>query len=190
MEFNQKMFEDAIIFATQKYSGMKRKGTDRPYILHPLEVAAIVNTMTNDYEILAAAVLHDVVEDTGTGIMEIRQRFGDTVADLVASESENKREEQPAEQTWQIRKQETIDHLMSEDRIGVKMIALGDKLSNVRAMQRDYAELGEALWNRFNQKDKSKHAWYYRSIAASVKELSGYPAWLEYDLAVKGLFGI
>jgi myo-inositol-1(or 4)-monophosphatase len=68
------------------------------------------------------------------------------------------------------------------------MIALGDKLSNVRAIYRDYQALGDKLWDRFNQKDKSEHGWYYRSIADATKELSKYPAWQEYERLVSILF--
>ena len=90
-------------------------------------------------------MLHDVVEDTDTTIDEIAELFGDRVAYLVDSESENKRENLSAESTWKVRKQETLDHLKTAP-IDVKMITLGDKLSNIRAINRDYNALGEALW--------------------------------------------
>ncbi|MBO5221836.1 MAG: bifunctional (p)ppGpp synthetase/guanosine-3',5'-bis(diphosphate) 3'-pyrophosphohydrolase [Clostridia bacterium] len=70
----------AIVFATNVHSGQFRKSTDIPYILHPLEEAAIVGTMTTDDEILAAAVLHDVVEDTDTTVERVRELFGDRTA--------------------------------------------------------------------------------------------------------------
>ena len=68
------------------------------------------------------------------------------------------------------------------------MIALGDKLSNIRAIYRDNQRLGDQLWERFNQKDKSEHAWYYGEIAEATKELAMYPAWQEYDSLVKRVF--
>lgn len=158
------LLNKAIVFATSAHEGQLRKGTQIPYILHPLEVAAIVGTMTTDDEIIATAVLHDVVEDTDTTVEQIKERFGDHVAALVSSESEDKRENLSAESTWKIRKQETIDHLKTAP-IEVKMITLGDKLSNIRAIHRDYNAIGDELWQRFNQKDKNEHYWYYRSIA-------------------------
>ena len=57
------MFEEAVKFATQAHAGQKRKGTNLPFIIHPLEVASIVAAMTTDEEMLCAAVLHDVLED-------------------------------------------------------------------------------------------------------------------------------
>lgn len=177
----------AIVFATNVHSGQFRKSTDIPYILHPLEAAAIVGTMTTDEEILAAAVLHDVVEDTDTTVEQVRELFGDRVARLVASESENKREDLPAESTWKIRKEETLQHLKTAP-TEVKMITLGDKLSNIRAIYRDHVSLGDAVWDRFNQKDPKEHHWYYQSIADYMPELSDFAAYKEYVELIQKTF--
>lgn len=177
----------AIVFATNVHSGQFRKSTDIPYILHPLEAAAIVGTMTTDDEILAAAVLHDVVEDTDTTVEQVLELFGDRVARLVASESENKREDLPAESTWKIRKAETLQHLKTAP-TEVKMITLGDKLSNIRAIYRDHVSLGDEVWNRFNQKDPNQHHWYYQSIADCMPELSNFEAYKEYVELIQKTF--
>ena len=150
-----------------------------PFNHHLLEAATIVGTMTTDDEIIAGAVLHDVVEDTGATVEQIEALFGTRVAGFVASESENKREDLPAESTWKIRKQETLDHLKNAP-VEIKMMTLGDKLSNIRAIYRDYMTIGDELWQRFNQKDKSQHCWYYISIADCLDELSCYWVYKEY----------
>lgn len=181
------VLDKAIVFATAAHMGQFRKGTQIPYILHPLEAAAIVGTMTTEPEVIAGAVLHDVVEDTDTTIEEIAELFGDRVAYLVDSESEDKRENLSAESTWKVRKQETLDHLKTAP-IDVKMITLGDKLSNIRAINRDYNALGEALWQRFNQKDKNEHYWYYKSIADCLSELKDHQAYKEYCEVVEKTF--
>ena len=182
-----KLLDQAILFATEAHKGQLRKGTNIPYILHPLEAATIVGTMTTDDEIIAGAVLHDVVEDTDATVEQIKALFGARVAGFVASESENKREDLPAESTWKIRKQETLDHLKNAP-IEIKMITLGDKLSNIRAIYRDYMTIGDELWQRFNQKDKSQHCWYYSSIADCLAELDGYAVYAEYCELVKKAF--
>lgn len=182
------VFEQAIMFAAERHAGMVRKGTETPYITHPMEAAAIVATMTNDREVLAAAVLHDVVEDTETTLEEVRERFGDRVASLVAYESENKRADLPASETWLIRKQETIDLLRRTTDRAEKMLVIGDKLSNIRGLCRDYARLGEQVWERFHVKDKAMHAWYYTSIVEATKDLSDTPVWQELDALVKRTF--
>lgn len=184
-----KKLDQAIIFAVHAHTNDKRKSTNIPYIVHPLEVLSIVSTMTTDENILSAAVLHDVVEDTSYTIEDIENKFGKMVATYVADESENKREDLPASQTWKIRKEESIAHFKTAS-IGAKMIALGDKLSNLRSMIRDYDKIGDELWQRFNQKDKNEHAWYYKSICEIIsKDLSDQDACKEFQFLVKKLFG-
>ena len=183
----ENILDRAIIFATKAHKGQFRKGTQVPYILHPLEAAAIVSTMTADTEIIAAAVLHDVVEDTSVTIDEIQEEFGNRVYSLVGAETENKRENLPALSTWKIRKQETLDHLKTAA-LDVKMITLGDKLSNIRSIHRDYNTIGDALWQRFNQKDKNEHYWYYQGIADCLTELKAYPAYTEYCELIDNTF--
>ena len=182
-----KVLDRAIVFATKAHEGQFRRGTQIPYILHPMEAAAIVGTMTTDEETIAGAVLHDVVEDTATTVEEVMELFGERVGSLVASESENKREDLPSEFTWKIRKQETLDHLKTAS-VEVKMIALGDKLSNMRAIYRDYQTIGDELWQRFNQKDKNEHYWYYSSIAECISELNNYPVYKEYQELLEKTF--
>ena len=171
----------ALNFAAEKHEGQKRKITGTPYILHPMEVAAIVGTMTNDPEIIAGALLHDTVEDTGATPEELEERFGRRVADYVRAESENKRSDLPAGDTWMIRKQETIDALAACTDRGVKIICLADKLANMRSFAREYRRSGSGFWEHgFHQKDPAKQAWYYRSIAACLQELSDTDAYREY----------
>ena len=183
------LFEKAIAFATRAHAGAKRKGTGIPYIVHPIEAAAIAATMTTDEEILAAAVLHDVLEDTDTTPEEMEQLFGSRVLKLVLNETENKRKDLPAHETWKIRKQETITFLKEHADKEAKMLALADKLSNMRAIYRDSQILGDELWQRFNQKDKCMHAWMYRAIAEALQDLSEYMVWHEYNWLIDATFG-
>ncbi len=186
-----RLFDEAIVLAVRAHSGQHRKGTGLPYIIHPLEAAAIAATLTEDEEILAAAVLHDTVEDAGVTRADLEARFGRRVADLVAAESEDKREGQDKTATWELRKQEALDGLARAS-LPEKIIALGDKLSNVRALKRDHDALGDKLWDRFNQHDPRKHAWYYRSmgeIFAGEEKLRDSAACREYRSLVEQLFG-
>ena len=130
-----------------------------------------------------------MVEDTDHSIEDITKEFGENVARLVSADSENKRREQSSEDTWKIRKQETLDFLKNEATKDEMMIVLGDKLSNIRAIHRDYQILGDKLWDRFNQKDKSEHAWYYKTIAELLSDLSEFDAYQEYVYHVDKVFG-
>ena len=71
-----KLVTQAMIFAAQKHDGAVRKASNIPYILHPMEAAAVAATITDDQEVLAATVLHDVMEDCGVSYEELLVRFG------------------------------------------------------------------------------------------------------------------
>ena len=81
------LVSEAISFAVKAHDGMRRKNSNNPYILHPMEAAVIVGTMTTDQDVIAAAVLHDVVEDANITIEEIEEKFGKRVRELVESET-------------------------------------------------------------------------------------------------------
>jgi (p)ppGpp synthase/HD superfamily hydrolase len=172
------LLDKAIVFATERHSGSVRKGTQTPYIVHPLEAVSISAGITNDIEILCAAVLHDVVEDTSTQLSEIETIFGKRIAKLVAAESEDKMPNISPSESWKLRKQATI-HALQSASLEEKILVLSDKLSNLRAIHRDYYNLGDKVWDRFNQKDRKMHEWYYRSVADAISDLSGTMAYRE-----------
>ena len=184
---NTELLDRAIIFAVKAHAGTERRGKGYPYIVHPMEAVEIVSTMTKDQELLAAAALHDTVEDTDVTVDQIREEFGDRVAQLVASESD----EMPAgiseEDSWHSRKQAAIDRLAKASH-DAKIVALGDKLSNMRAIARDYAVMGDALWNIFHAKDPKDHEWHYRGLANSLKELEGTFAYQEFVKLIDQVF--
>ena len=183
----------AIKFAVEKHAFMTRKGAQTPYIVHPLEALAIAAGMTEDKEVLAAAVLHDVLEETDATEEEIKKKFGERVLELVLSDSEDKRGDDPAAETWQIRKQETIDFLAGGADRDAKIIALADKLANLRSIWADQAKIGDALWERFNMKDKEMHRWYYSAVADALADLDSTerlcPAYREYVELIGKVFG-
>ena len=183
------LVSEAIVFAVKAHDGMRRKKSESPYVLHPMEAAVIVGSMTDDQNLIAAAALHDVVEDAGITIEEIEARFGKRVRELVASETEDKRADLPPAATWRIRKEESLAVLKNTDDDAVLMVWLGDKLANMRAIYRDFKVEGEAMWQRFNQKDVNEQAWYYRSIAKLTERLSSTSVWLEYKTLTELVFG-
>ena len=180
---------EAIAFAVKAHDGMRRKKSESPYILHPMEAAVIVGSMSDDQNLIAAAALHDVVEDAGITIEEIETRFGKRVRELVGSETEDKRADLPPEDTWRIRKEESLEVLKNTNDIGVLMVWIGDKLANMRAIYRDWKIEGDAMWQRFNQKNIAEQAWYYRSIVKLTDRLSHTSAWLEYKTLTELVFG-
>ena len=161
--------EEAIIYATIMHQGKVRKFRGSPFILHPIEVAQILSTMTDDDEIITAGILHDIVEDTDGTLEEIEKRFGKRVAALVASESEKEYPDEERSATWKRRKEESLLVLRNSQDIGVQMLWLADKLANIRSLQSAYTEMGEEVWQVLHQSDPAMQRWYYRSVAETMK---------------------
>ncbi|MBQ2171757.1 MAG: bifunctional (p)ppGpp synthetase/guanosine-3',5'-bis(diphosphate) 3'-pyrophosphohydrolase [Bacteroidales bacterium] len=181
------LLDRAIVFAVKAHAGTERRGKGFPYIVHPMEAMEIVATMTPDQELLAAAALHDTVEDTDVTIEQIRAEFGDRIASLVAAESDDVVEGVSEEDSWHGRKQAAIDRLARAPH-DAKMVALGDKLSNMRAIARDYAMQGDKLWSLFHTTDPKEHEWHYRGLADSLRELSDTFAFKEFELLINQVF--
>ena len=188
---NTAMYErlnEAICFATSAHAGQLRKMAKTPYILHPLEVAAIIGTMTDDEDVMIAGLLHDTIEDCNVDPREIREKFGPRVSALVQSETEDRLSDRPPAETWQARKGEfllMLEHTKDRD---VKILWLGDKLSNIRSFYREHLRCGDAMYQTLNQKNPAMHAWYYKMIGTMLSELSDYPAYAEYMELVDKVF--
>ncbi len=181
------LLDRAIVFAVKAHAGTERRGKGFPYIVHPMEAVEIVATITPDQELLAAAALHDVVEDTDFTADDIRREFGDRIANLVVAESDVFVEGVSEEDSWHARKQAAIDRLAKAPH-DAKIVAMGDKLSNMRAIARDYAVKGDALWQIFHAKDPKDHEWHYRGLAASLSELKDTFAYKEFVSLIDQVF--
>jgi (p)ppGpp synthase/HD superfamily hydrolase len=189
-EEHMDVFERAMEFARRAHQGQLRKTGNIPFILHPFEVAAIVATMTDDREVLAAALLHDTVEDTQVTPEEVLENFGPRVAQLVADETENKRRDVPSEDSWRVRKEESLANLASHaDDEAVLQLWLADKLSNMRSFYRLSCERGDDMWDAFNMQDTDLQGWYYREVLRLTAPLADTAAWREYCWLVSQVFG-
>ena len=181
------LLDRAILFAVQAHHNTERRGKGFPYIVHPMEAVEIVATITPDQELLAAAALHDTIEDTDVTVDDIRREFGDRVAELVHAESDRFTEGVSEEDSWHDRKQAAIDRLAAASH-DAKIVAMGDKLSNMRAIWRDYQVKGDELWQIFHVKDKASHEWHYRGLAASLSDLSDTFAYQEFVRLIDEVF--
>ena len=186
-QIDSSLLDSAIIFAVNAHKGIERNGKGFPYIVHPLEAVSIVATLTNDQELLAAAALHDVVEDTDTTVEELEKLFGKRVAALVADESDMVFEKISKEDSWHLRKQAAIEHLKNAS-LDAKMVAMGDKLSNMRAIARDYAVEGTAFFNKFHVTDPAEHEWHYRGLTDALSDLKDTDAYKEFVGLVNRVF--
>lgn len=184
---NTDILDRAIIFAVKAHHNTERRGKGFPYIVHPMEAVEIAATITPDQEILAAAALHDTIEDTDVTFEDLRKEFGDRIAELVYSESDQFTEGVSEENSWCDRKQAAITRLANASH-DAKIVAMGDKLSNMRAIARDYAQKGDELWNIFHVKDKALHEWHYRGLADSLSELNDTFAYQEFVSLINQVF--
>ena len=188
-EYAEDVISKAMMFAIAAHSGQYRKASRTPAIIHAMEAAVIASTLTHDQEVMAAALLHDTVEDTDVTPAQIRVMFGEKIAKLVAGETEDKHREMSEADSWMLRKQESLDELKNAADINVKILWLSDKLSNMRSFYRLYVEKGDAMWQMFNQRDKKKQEWYYRTIAEALTELRDTAAYEEYIMLTDKVFG-
>lgn len=182
------ILDQAIVFAVSAHQGATRRDGSTPYILHCTETAAIAATITKDLEILAAAVLHDVIEDTNVTPQMLEETFGPRITQLVMTLSENKRPQLPPEDTWLIRKEEAIDTLEKSQDPAIHIICLADKLSNLRGIYRDYQIYRDDLWDMFHQKSRAKQGWYYTRLEQALACLSDTAAFQEFHRLRQELF--
>ncbi len=182
---NTELFDKAAKFAIDAHCGTERRGKGFPYIIHPMEAAAIVATITSDPEMLAAAILHDTVEDTDATFEQIRELFGERVATLVHHETAPL----PSDTPWRIRRQAQVD-LLAAAPYDSKVVAIGDKLSNLRAIANDYKLIGDKLWQRFSAPNGMEDvAWYYRKLSVALSDLDGTLPYQEFLKLLEETFG-
>lgn len=183
------LFEKAIAYALKAHEGQIRKKSGIPYILHPIEAAVIASTMTDDQEILAAVILHDTIEDTEVTEDDLRREFGDRVTRLVLGETEKEYAELSREESWKLRKEESLNRLKQTSDQAVRILWLSDKLSNMRSLCRIHDDQGDAMWEAFHEKDIPTQEWYYRSVAQTLSDMSEHQAYKEYTFLTNLLFG-
>ncbi|MBM3143906.1 MAG: HD domain-containing protein [Chloroflexi bacterium] len=161
-------FEGALIYASRLHARQTRKKTDTPYIAHLLGVTALVLESGGSEDEAIAALLHDAVEDQGgrKTLQEIRQRFGNKAADIVAGCTDTFVFPKPP---WRGRKEAYIAHLHGASP-EIRRVSLADKLHNARSILRDLRMDGEIIWEKFNG-GKEGTLWYYRSLLDTFKKL-------------------
>ncbi len=182
------LFDRAVNFAVKAHSGTERRGKGFPYIIHLMEAVEIVATITPDQELLSAAMLHDTVEDTPVTLDDLRKEFGDRIASIVEAESDVHNEGESEHESWHRRKQEAIDRLRNAP-LEAKIVAMGDKLSNMRAIARDYELKGDSLWKLFHVTEKEEHEWHYRGLAFALEDLHATLAYKEFVSLIEEVFG-
>jgi (p)ppGpp synthase/HD superfamily hydrolase len=164
-------FADASKWAAELHRDHFRKGTGVPYVSHLFAVASLVLEDGGSEDEAIGALLHDSVEDAKTTFDAIRDRFGADVADIVRSCSDAEGSPKPP---WRERKAKYVAHLRTPTTPqGALRVSNADKLHNARSLLADYADVGDALWQRFNVDARSAEAqlWYYGELVDAFLEL-------------------
>jgi len=159
-------FKRALDYATVVHGGQVRKGTAVPYVSHLLAVCGLVLEDGGDEDEAIAALLHDAVEDCGgpARLDDIRSQFGERVASIVQACSDTDEDPKPP---WEERKTRYIAHIRDASP-EARRVSCADKVHNSRSILRDYRELGESLWKRFNASG-DKQLWYYRELVGAFR---------------------
>jgi (p)ppGpp synthase/HD superfamily hydrolase len=180
------LIDRAIEVAAKAHKKQKRKGTTKAYIIHPFAVGVLLAKAGCSEEVVAAGILHDVVEDARVKPDRIREEFGDKVASIVeqCTEPDKRR-------AWEKRKQHTLDSL-KEAGLEVKFIACADKLHNIRTIARDYRKMGDRVWRRF-KREREDQRWYYDSMVEALRIKKAPPSYQklykEFKRKVREVFG-
>jgi guanosine-3',5'-bis(diphosphate) 3'-pyrophosphohydrolase len=164
----------ALAFAAHKHRDQRRKDAEAsPYINHPIALAEVLAREggIGDFEVLAAALLHDTIEDTATSAEELRAQFGERIARLVEEVTDDKSLEKAE------RKRLQIEHAAGLSR-GAKLVKLADKICNLR----DVAERPPAQW------DLARRREYFDWAKQVIDRLRGAHPGLEaaFDAAYRG----
>lgn len=152
-------FNKAFAYAVEKHSKQLRKGTKVPYIVHIYEVAQYLKEENAEEDAIIAGILHDVVEDTNTSIDEIKEIFGENIANLVECETEDK------SLPYLVRKSLHMKHLSSCDE-KTKLINCADKLSNLRSIYLDLKYYKDDVWKKFNGTPEEIKQYYQMALDA------------------------
>ncbi len=122
---------------------IRRDDQKTPYVVHPFAVALILAQYTDDEDLLAAALLHDILEDTKYTRDELRHDFGNRVEEIVLGVTEDK-----TIANWHKRKKHYIENLAAAGE-GSKLVAAADKIHNLQSMINDQEVLGDIFWQNF-----------------------------------------
>jgi (p)ppGpp synthase/HD superfamily hydrolase len=175
------LIEKALQTAAKAHEGQYRKGTDIPYITHPVAVGMMLMKAGYSDEMAAAGILHDTVEDTDLSLQEIERLFGSKVAEIVEGCSEPDKS-----LSWEERKVHTIEYLKTAP-MEIRAVACADKLHNIRSIARDIEQFGPSVWERF-KRGKEKQEWYYRQVIVSLGTQSEFELLTELQQEVDRLF--
>ena len=180
----------ALKVASKAHRDQVRKGTDIPYISHPVAVAMIISKYTTDEDVIVAGILHDILEDVQPSFYsetDMRVDFGDKITEIVKDVSEDKAAGEP-EKPWIERKKGYLAHLNNLANVEPIIVSAADKIHNLTDMLDEYERVGDELWERFNA-PKDDELWFYKTFLEIIQK-KAIPEEMKADLgALVNKFG-
>jgi len=177
--------QKAINLATKLHcdDGGIRKGIKLPYIVHPFSVAWIVASYTDSEDAVCAALMHDTLEDVdGYEYQDLKNDFGETIANLVDYVSEVKNDENGNKLPWRVRKEGYLNRLREAPEESL-YVSAADKINNLNSMIDAYKKIGKKLLEDFN--DNGDKIWYYTSCLEIIRERIDSPITKELEEAIE-----
>lgn len=139
-----------------------RKGTDIPYIIHPVGVMMIASNATDDEDTLIACLMHDILEDVDDGTYneaQMRADFGDRVVAIVKDVTKD-----DSKTDWHEQSQAYLDHLERLASNEAVIVSAADKIHNLLSTLSDYEIHGDDIWQRFTTNNSADQLWWYGAI--------------------------
>lgn len=170
---NINIIETALRIAIEAHKNQIRKGDDQPYIIHPVMVALKLAKHNFSDKVIAAALTHDVLEDTDYPEDKLRKELGDEVLEIVKDVTNDQ------SLPWEEKKKRYVETVRNASE-GAKAVALADKIHNLESLLIAYEEQGPALWKRFNR-GKDQKIWFENEVLKMLKDTWEHPMIEEYE---------
>ena len=167
------ILETATRIAVRAHATQKRKEGDLPYVSHPFMVALKLEKYDFPDTIIAAALVHDVLEDTDYGEENLHNELGDEVFAIVKAVTNDD------SLSWEEKKTKYIESVRNGSD-GAKAVATADKVHNMESLLIAYGEQGPKIWEHFN-KGKEKKIWFEEEMLKMLRETWQHPLVDEYD---------
>ncbi len=171
------LVEKALRLSVEAHKNQIRKGDSSPYIVHPVTVALMLRQHGFSDEVVAAGLVHDVLEDTSVLADTLRAELGEEVFEIVRTVSEDK------SLAWEERKKNYIE-AVRQGSDEAKAVSIADKIHNVESMLNAYAKEGDVLWQKFSR-GKDKQLWFEEEMLAMLKASWQHPLLQIYGVLVE-----
>lgn len=177
---NEEIIEKAARISVVAHKNQARKdGDNLPYIIHPLMVAIKLARYNFTDTVIAAALVHDVLEDCDYTQKEIKEVLGPEVLEIVKAVTNNDK------LPWEEKKMEYVESVR-RGQVGAKAVAVADKIHNVESLLIDYKKEGPKLWEKFNR-GRDKKVWFEKEVLKMLKETWDHPLIEQYEGLVEQL---